>query len=42
MNNRIFVDIDKTICFTNGMSYENAVPNPKNIKKSITYMMKDI
>lgn len=33
MNNRIFVDIDKTICFTNGMSYENAVPNVKNIKK---------
>lgn len=29
-----FVDIDNTICFTNGMDYENSVPN----KEMITYI----
>ena len=33
---RIFVDIDETICFYNGvdrLGYKNAIPNEKNIAK---------
>lgn len=29
----IFVDIDDTICKTNGMDYENSTPMHKNIEK---------
>jgi CMP-N,N'-diacetyllegionaminic acid synthase len=29
----IYVDIDETICNTNGMSYENSTPIIENIKK---------
>ena len=33
---RVFVDIDETICFYNGvdrLGYKNAIPNEKNIAK---------
>lgn len=30
---KIYVDIDNTICETNGMDYENAIPIHGNIKK---------
>lgn len=36
MNKKIFVDIDETICFYNGVEragYKNAVPNYENIEK---------
>ncbi len=29
----VFVDIDNTICYTNGMDYPNAQPITKNIEK---------
>lgn len=29
----IYVDIDNTICITEGMGYEDAIPIPENIRK---------
>ena len=37
MSKNIFVDIDNTICFTNGLDYENSIPNVINIKKINKY-----
>ena len=37
MSKNIFVDIDNTICFTNGMDYENSKPNIININKVNKY-----
>jgi len=33
MNKKIYVDIDNTICFTNGGDYKNVIPNFDNINK---------
>ena len=32
-NMKIYVDIDNTICYTNGMNYIDAKPNYNNIGK---------
>ena len=37
MSKKIFVDIDNTICFTNGWDYEKSIPNVLNIKKVNKY-----